>query len=59
MHSFQALIWNKIASRRIKELGLNVVAGDLVLCDDKTEPSAVVDDDVEGCEEDLNIPEEG
>lgn len=34
IHSFQSLIWNKMASRRIKELGLKPAVGDLVLIDE-------------------------
>lgn len=31
-HAYQSYVWNLVASRRIQLFGLNVVAGDLVLC---------------------------
>nr|XP_022908215.1 pseudouridylate synthase 7 homolog [Onthophagus taurus] len=37
LHSFQALIWNKMCSIRIKEFGLKPIVGDLVFCDDEEE----------------------
>lgn len=33
VHSYQSLIWNKIVSRRIKEMGLTLHPGDLVFVD--------------------------
>lgn len=33
LHSYQSLVWNKIVSRRIKEFGLQPIAGDLVFVD--------------------------
>lgn len=37
MHSYQSLLWNKIASRRIKEMGLKPIVGDLVYVKDENE----------------------
>lgn len=34
-HAYQSYIWNIAASKRIQLFGLNVVAGDLVLCDNE------------------------
>ncbi|KAL6944949.1 hypothetical protein ACO0QE_002391 [Hanseniaspora vineae] len=33
VHAYQSYVWNKVASYRIKEFGLNVIAGDLVIDD--------------------------
>lgn len=35
VHSYQSLMWNKVASRRIAELGLNIKVGDLVFVKDE------------------------
>lgn len=34
-HAYQSFIWNLVASKRIQLYGLKVVAGDLVLCNNK------------------------
>ena len=31
VHSYQSYLWNRVVSRRIREHGLQLVAGDLVL----------------------------
>ena len=31
VHSYQSYLWNRVVSRRIREYGLQLVAGDLVL----------------------------
>lgn len=37
LHSYQSLIWNKMVSRRLEELGIVPCLGDLVLCKEKNE----------------------
>uniref|UniRef100_A0A182FH23 Uncharacterized protein n=1 Tax=Anopheles albimanus TaxID=7167 RepID=A0A182FH23_ANOAL len=48
MHSYQSLIWNRVASRRIREFGLAPRVGDLVYIDQRTEADAQEDDAIEG-----------
>ncbi|KRT81302.1 hypothetical protein AMK59_5240, partial [Oryctes borbonicus] len=55
INAFQALVWNKIVSRRIKEFGLQPIAGDLVLIKDNE--AIAKDNDVE-VDETNNIEED-
>lgn len=45
INAFQALVWNKILSRRIQEFGLNPIVGDLVLV--KEEEQTVPNNEME------------
>ncbi|XP_064547343.1 pseudouridylate synthase 7 homolog [Drosophila montana] len=61
-HAYQSLIFNRIASRRIKEFGLNLIPGDLIYVEDDNgqevkapeepvlpaESDEIVEDDLEG-----------
>lgn len=37
VHAYQSFVWNKVVSYRIKTFGLNVIAGDLVIDDAKSQ----------------------
>lgn len=40
-HSYQSLVWNRVASRRLKDLGYHLVPGDLVFADKSIEEEIV------------------
>ncbi|XP_062544575.1 pseudouridylate synthase 7 homolog [Armigeres subalbatus] len=43
-HSYQSLIWNRVASRRLKELGHRLIPGDLVYVDKTVEAEMAIED---------------
>lgn len=46
LHAYQSIIWNKLASKRVKEKGLELCIGDLVYVDkDNIEPEVIEDPD--------------
>uniref|UniRef100_A0AAG5DKS8 TRUD domain-containing protein n=1 Tax=Anopheles atroparvus TaxID=41427 RepID=A0AAG5DKS8_ANOAO len=54
MHAYQSLIWNRVASRRIREYGFEPREGDLVYLDKHVEATAQQEDATVAAEEDLN-----
>lgn len=59
IHAYQSLIWNEIVSRRIKEFGLELKAGDLIYTDNKA-ITEVIDDEISeqiDGDEDEKIPQ--
>lgn len=43
-HSYQSLIWNRVASRRLKEFGHRLIPGDLVYVDNTVEAELPIED---------------
>ncbi|XP_044253419.1 pseudouridylate synthase 7 homolog [Tribolium madens] len=53
IHSFQSLVWNLVASKRIEKYGLNAVEGDLILLEN---PKKTSENEGEDCDENKKIP---
>lgn len=60
IHAYQSLIWNKVASRRIKTWGLELHPGDLILIDKTSNVTEIIECDVDQTEttEDDDVQEE-
>lgn len=52
MHAYQSLVWNAIASKRIKEHGLKLLEGDLIFTNDVQTAQEIIDDEVTANDDD-------
>uniref|UniRef100_A0A336ML56 CSON003370 protein n=1 Tax=Culicoides sonorensis TaxID=179676 RepID=A0A336ML56_CULSO len=58
-HSYQSLIWNKVVTRRVQEMGLKLCPGDLIYTESNTDPVEILpENDDQDDENNLDTPVE-